>query len=318
MNAWNLQSKLTLIHNVYNRGGLFEWSVSADEKNSSRNILDLQQGGFVMPRDYYLNKTDQDDIMVAYLDFMTKIGVLLGGQEATVRKQMQAVIGFEREIAKILIPPEQLRDDEKSYHKMTLKELTMLSPFLDWVLYFKKAFSAINRNITENEKIIVYTPDYIGNLSILLNEYQSDNYKKTVMVNTIVWSVVQPMVSYLSKPFRDAAKQFSQALIGSEGTTTQWRYCISDTGSLLGFALGSMFVKASFKGESRNESRQMIHQIKDAFKANLNQPTWMDKNTIKLAAEKADAITDMIGFPDFILDEIKLNERYQNVSKSLT
>lgn len=30
--------------------------------------------------------------------------------------------------------------------------------------------------------------------------------------------------------------------------------------------------------------------------------------------EKADAITDMIGFPDFILNAKKLNKRYEGVS----
>ena len=99
--AWNLQSKLTVMHNRYNRGGLFEWSVAQDEKNSSRMVLDLQQGGFVMPRDYYMNKTDDDSIMVAYLEFMVKIGVLLGGEEAATRAQMKDVLRLERAMAKV-------------------------------------------------------------------------------------------------------------------------------------------------------------------------------------------------------------------------
>ena len=121
------------------------------------------------------------------------------------------------------------------------------------------------------------------------------------------------MVTYLSKPFRDAAKAFNQALIGTEGTTSQWRYCISDTGSVLGFALGSLFVRSSFRGESKNESKIMIDQIKEAFKEHLQHLTWMDQQTLQLAMEKADSITDMIGFPEFILSEKKLNKRYEGV-----
>lgn len=151
-------------------------------------------------------------------------------------------------------------------------------------------------------------------------------------MNTIVWSVVQPLVSYLSKPFREAAKVFSQVLIGGEGTTSKWRYCISDTGSVMGFALGSMFVRSSFRGESKNESEAMIAQIKAAFREHLSQLEWMDPHTLVLAVsfvllkilkfllttflqlEKANEITDMIGFPDFILNEKKLNKRYEGVS----
>lgn len=89
------------MHNKYNRGGLFEWSVSADEKNSSRNVLEVQQGNFVLPRDYYLNKTDDDEVIVAYLNYMTTVGVLLGGDEATTRRQMKDVIALERRISQV-------------------------------------------------------------------------------------------------------------------------------------------------------------------------------------------------------------------------
>lgn len=137
---------------------------------------------------------------------------------------------------------------------------------------------------------------------------------RRALVNTIVWTVVQPLTSYLSKQFRDAGKAFSQALYGTEGVTSKWRYCIADTGSVLGFAVGSMFVKQSFRGNSKTESKQMIDLIKRAFKDNLNNSEWMDEKTLQLAKEKADAITNMIGFPDFILNETELNAKYLGVS----
>lgn len=177
--AWSLQSKLTLMHNRYNRGGLFEWSVSADEKDSTKNVLNLQQGSFIMPRDYYLNKTDNDEVIIAYLDFMTKVGVLLGGDETTTHEQMKRVMEFERQVSKILIPPEDLRDDQKTYHKMQLSDLNKLAPFIDWIAYFKEAFAPIKREITEKEPIVVYSPEFFGNLSELIEQHLSDNDNKT-------------------------------------------------------------------------------------------------------------------------------------------
>ena len=72
-----------------------------------------------------------------------------------------------------------MRDDQKTYHKMTLKELNKLSPFLNWVAYFREAFSPIRRNITEAEPIIVYSPEFMGNLSVLIADYMSEDTKKT-------------------------------------------------------------------------------------------------------------------------------------------
>lgn len=39
----------------------------------------------------------------------------------------------------------------------------------------------------------------------------------------------------------------------------------------------------------------MINKVKDAFKENLKDLSWMDDETRKLAESKADAISDMIG-----------------------
>jgi len=45
------------------------------------------------------------------------------------------------------------------------------------------------------------------------------------------------------------------------------------------------------------QAEEMINEVRDAFKANLQNLTWMDKETRAAAESKADAITDMIGEP---------------------
>ena len=73
----------------------------------------------------------------------------------------------------ITIPFEDRRDEEKMYHKMQLKEIQVLAPFLNWTEYFDYAFHQINVTIGEEEPIVIYTPDYLSNLSSLIQEYKS-------------------------------------------------------------------------------------------------------------------------------------------------
>lgn len=113
-----------------------------------------------------------------------------------------------------------------------------LSPAIDWIHYFRYAFDPINYTITENEAIIVYSPDYIKEMSNLITKYLATDEKKVVLANYLVWTAVQSLSSYLSKPFRDASKILRKALIGSEGKESAWRYCVTDTNSVMGFALG--------------------------------------------------------------------------------
>lgn len=82
---------------------------------------------------------------------------------------------------------------------------------------------------------------------------------------------------------------------------------------VLGFAIGAMFVREVFHGESKPQAEEMINEIRTAFKENLRKLSWMDKETKALAEEKADAISDMIGFPDYILDPIQLDEKYKDL-----
>ena len=61
---------------------------------------------------------------------------------------------------------------------MTLKELRNRSKVIDWVSYFGYAFQQINRKVTEDEAIVVYSPDYMTNLSVLIEQHLSQDETK--------------------------------------------------------------------------------------------------------------------------------------------
>lgn len=127
----------------------------------------------------------------------------------------------------------------------------------------------------------------------------------------MIWQTVRSFTACLSRPFRDAYKGLRKALIGSDGGEEPWRYCVTDTNNAIGFAIGAMFVREVFDGEAKPQAEEMINSVRLAFKENLKNLQWMDPETRILANEKADAISDMIGFPDYILDPELLDMRYQ-------
>lgn len=127
---------------------------------------------------------------------------------------------------------------------------------------------------------------------------------------------MRTLTSCLSKPFRDAYKGVRKALMGSDGGEEIWRYCVADTNNVVGFAVGAIFVRQAFHGESKPQAQQMINEVRDAFKQNLRNLTWMEKRTRRLAEEKANAISDMIGFPDYILNDAKLDRKYADLNIS--
>ncbi|KAL7294193.1 hypothetical protein TKK_0012214 [Trichogramma kaykai] len=311
---WSFQENMHVLQNVYNMGGLFSWAVSEDDRNSSRYIIEIDQGGLTLPTtDNYLNKTEHGKVLVAYLDYMTKIGVLLGGEENSTRKKMQNIIDFETKIAEITTPQEERRDEEKMYNLMTLQELQVKAPFFSWLKYFQNATSLLNKTISNQMKVVVYAPDYLRKLTELVRDYKKTDEKKTILNDYLVWQTVRTLTSCLSKPFRDAYKGLRKALIGSEGHEEQWRFCVNDANNVMGFAIGAMFVREVFHGKSKPMAEEMINEIRSAFTKNLKNLDWMDAETRKSAEQKANAITDMIGFPDFILNPSEIDDGFKNL-----
>ncbi|XP_039223530.1 endothelin-converting enzyme 1 isoform X1 [Crotalus tigris] len=297
------QTLLALVAH-YHLTPFFSISVSVDSKNSSSNIIQIDQSGLGLPsRNYYLNKTQNEKVLAAYLNFMVQLGVLVSGEEeATVRPQMQEVLDFETTLANITTPQEKLRDEEVIYHKMPAGELKDLAPAIDWMPLLKEVFNPVE--INESEPVVVYAREYLQRVSLLIL-----NTDKRVLRNYMIWHLVRKGASFLDQRFQEAGEKFLEVMYGSKKTCLpRWKYCISDTDNSLGFVLGAMFVKATFAEDSRAVAEEMILEIKRALEESLASLVWMDDETKRSAREKADAIYDMIGYPKFILDPKELDK----------
>ncbi|KAK4877932.1 hypothetical protein RN001_010438 [Aquatica leii] len=314
ISSWSLQNVLQLIQNKYNIGALFSYVVGEDDRNSSRHVIQIDQSGLTLPtRDHYLNATANEKLLKAYSDYMTKVGVLLGGEPNATQDQMQAVINFETKLANITTPNELRRDEESLYHMMSISELQDRAGFIDWKLFFENALKIVGkRKISPKENIVVYAPEYLEKLSSLIQEYQKTDDGKIVLNNYFMWQTIKTFTSFLSKAFRDAYKGLRKVLLGTAegGEEPQWRYCIADTNNVLGFAIGAIFVREVFQGDSKTQAEAMVTNVRTAFKNNFKNLNWMDLETRLGAEEKADAISDMIGYPEFILHPSQLDERY--------
>ena len=58
----------------------------------------------------------------------------------------------------------------------------------------------------------------------------------------------------------------------------------------------------------------MIHDIREAFNDLLEENEWMDTETRHVAEDKANSMTERIGYPEYITNDTRLQEEYQNVS----
>ena len=68
---------------------------------------------------------------------MVKTAMLLGANnKVNVLKQMNEVLQFERNLAKIYEPKRKLKDSEKIYNKMTIADLQQMAPSVRSVVIY--------------------------------------------------------------------------------------------------------------------------------------------------------------------------------------
>ena len=134
---------------------LFFMYADADQKNSSIVVAYLNQGGLRMPnRDYYLNEDDRSKgIQKKYIELITGTFRLLG-DSIEVQQKAETIYSIEKEMATYSMSLLDQRDPYKTYHKMTIPQLTEIAPDYDWTGYFKET------GVNDPEEFIVSQPDF--------------------------------------------------------------------------------------------------------------------------------------------------------------
>lgn len=280
-------------------------SVAADDKNSSSNIIQIDQPDFGMPsREYYLNDRVSDYIH-AYLQYMVDTAVLFGANQTDAERDMYQVLQFETKIANITKPSSERHDTGAIYNKMSIGDLARDVPKFRWMQYFSKF---LPYSLSNDEKIVSFAPEYMKDIADLLAKTD-----KRTIANYVVWRVVLEFMPDLPEVYQKVRRNYRARSQGITRDKPRWQKCVELTNEEMGMAVGAMFIRENFKKESKDAALHMIHNLREAFNDLLNENDWMDESTRKVARVKAYAMNERIGYPDFIKNESKLNEKYEKL-----
>ena len=144
---------------------LFGFSVSQDEKDSSKQIAETRQGGLSLPdREYYISDSKRfATIRQQYLEHITKMFTLAGDSPEKASKEAADVLRIETALAHGALSRTALRDPENRYHIYTIAELEKLTPDFDWPVYWRDI------GIGHFDTLNVATPDFFKALDQLIS-----------------------------------------------------------------------------------------------------------------------------------------------------
>jgi putative endopeptidase len=287
-NKGTLQKALVEFHRVH-IPVLFDLDSGQDYADATKMIAQLDQAGLGLPdRDYYLAEGDREKkIREAYLGHVERMMVLGGEKPAEAAKAAKEIVAFETQIAKLSQTRVERRDPKNIYHKIDLAGVKKATPIIAWVGLFKALGHPEINDISVNSE-----PFFKG-----LNKLIATT-KPATWHHYLTWHALHSLAPTLSNDFVQENFSFTKVLTGQEQIEDRWKRCVDSTDAALGELLAQPFVKQQFSGDSKSATQTMVKEIRDAFGRNLTALDWMDEPTRKRAAEKLDAVSFLIGYPD--------------------
>ncbi|KAL9970073.1 hypothetical protein ACROYT_G022395 [Oculina patagonica] len=311
--SWDFMKALVHMHKALKLSPLFKLEVKPDLRESSRYIIMLDQTSHTITRDAYLaNSSYHSNVRKAYHQLMSQLVSLLGAEHSSAESSLNEVFEFEKKLAQLSATAEERADRSKLYKLTSVAELQRQTQGqINWLLYLNGMFQDTNYKITEDEKIAVFALEYLANMSNLTSVTS-----KRIIANYMMWQAVVQLAPYLSEEYRRAFYNFRRVVMGSTGETDIWQKCITEMSHYeneIGDPLGVIFLDEKFNRKDKESVMEMISDLRETFIANLENLDWMDSRTKKYAKEKAAAIRQNIGYPEYMKDPNRLTDRFKNL-----
>lgn len=274
----------------YGFGSPFGISVLADFKNPDYNVAYTRQSGLGLPeREYYLK---QDSASVAlrnryqqHIRDMFDRMELPGGNKAA-----ETILALETRIAEKHLTKEKSRDLKGNYNMYPLDSFKRLMPRFNWNVYFRASeIAAINP-----EQFGTLSKEYMVALDTIIATTPLEDWK-----TYLAWGVIRNSAGRLSTTISNKNWEFfGNELYGNPQRKELWRRGVAITKSVLGEAVGEVYVEKHFPPEAKAKMNELVNNLLKAYEISIKELTWMTDSTKAEALDKLAKFTTKIGYPD--------------------
>lgn len=292
----------------------FGCGVEADLMNSDINALYISQPGLGLPdRDYYIVASKENQqIMVAYTNYLEKIFTLVGYNKKAAKKAAKNIIALESKIAEWSMSREEQRDIAKMYNPVPYAQLCEEYNSIDW----KSVFNSLNLNNIDT--VIITQPKALKQVNDLMPKLSLQEVK-----DYLVFNYISSASSYLSNDFTEANfEMYSKTLQGTKEMQPLWKRALNVPNGILGEAVGELYVAKYFGNGSKEKMLKIVNNLKIALGEHIATLPWMSETTKINALVKLNSFTVKIGYPDKWKDysgiTVDVNKSYwENVKNAI-
>ena len=271
---------------LHGDGGCWGVYAESDMTDNSNTVLYITQSGLALGnRDYYL-LAENAELREGYLDFLKKIFTLAGDEKA--EQKAKDAFDFQMTIAEPSWSMIQQRDIEARYNPMTPEQLYKEYPALRFDAYLDAM------GIPAQSKIILEQPSYFKALNRIVAKTNP-----RVLRHYLQAQLLSGACGYISDDFTDASFDFFSAqMSGIKEQKPRWKRAMQAPNSILGEAVGEMYVAKYFPEKDKQKMLQIVKNIQKGLSEHVAALDWMSEETKARAQEKLSSFIIKIGYPD--------------------
>jgi len=270
--------------------GFFGIYIGADDKNSSKNSVNLSPSGLGLPdKDYYTSDDkDSKEKRAKYEQHIARMLQFIGESPEKAKQSAAEILALETELSQPRLNRVERRDSRLQYNPMTVADIQKLTPAIKWNEYFT------GLGITKLDTVIVSEPKYMTALQTVFTENKVGQWKEYLK-----WDLLNGASGQLTMDIDNARFDFySKTLRGAIKQLPAEERALNIVNGSVGEALGKLYVEKLFPAEAKEKAQKMIQNVILAYKNRINSLTWMSPETKVKAVEKLNKITIKIGYPD--------------------
>lgn len=270
--------------------GFLGVGISADAKNSNKNVIYVGPGSVGLPdRDYYVSDDkDSKEKRDKYVLHVARMLAFLGEKPAEAKINSEKILALEIAMSQPSLDRVERRDRRKSYNPMTVADLQKLTPSIQWKDYLTKI------GMKNVDTLIVSQPKYMAALETIFKENKVEDWKAYMR-----WTLLNRSSSRLTTEIETANFDFyGKTLTGAIKQIPRDERALQVVNGAIGEALGKLYVEKMFPTEAKVKAKNMIDNIVIAYRNRINNLSWMSAETKTKAIEKLNKINIKIGYPD--------------------
>ncbi|CAF1531755.1 unnamed protein product [Rotaria sp. Silwood1] len=278
----------------YNNNIIYNCGTGTDDKNSSAYYIRIAQSDLALEqRQYYLNETK---LTTAYKQFIYDLAMSLTNDTTMIDKDSQDIYEFEKKLSIFHWTTAEQRARQNEIIRTTIGNLSRIfNTSFDFTNYLRQIYRLANVTLFDNDNVSVSELEFLRNASLII-----DQHSPRVIQNYFIWRFMMNRAANMPKRYRAIREQFDRVFRGTNAERPRSITCGSYVNLNMGFAVSKLYIKKHFDENAKNQSLEMIHNIQSVFIEMLEESTWMDDVSKRKAKEKALAIDEKIGYPDYL------------------